>query len=149
MHAHGLRKGSVCVYWPVTKRWGVKLFKKREDRDHSYSFCSWAAGYGLAPQVRLPFSARGEFGYAIEVCDRPTGITKKQLWKLYTDLRLLGIDNPNDVNLRNTGTLRGKVVLFDLSKCSCDFHLKSYDALLLLRKSMSSTGDTPVPSAAR
>jgi hypothetical protein len=110
-----LKKGRVCVYYRITERWGVKLFTDKDTRDRTYSLDSWAAASGLAPRVRCPFSARNCFGYAVEHCTA-TDATDEQLWLLTLKLRNLGLKT-NDVNQRNTGLLRGSLVLFDFDLC--------------------------------
>jgi hypothetical protein len=110
-----LRRGRVCVYYRITERWGIKLFADRDIRDRTYSLDSWGAAFGLAPRVRRPFAARSCYGYAIEHCET-TDATDDQLWLLSLKLRNLGL-RTNDVNQRNTGLLRGSLVLFDFDLC--------------------------------
>jgi hypothetical protein len=145
MHAYRrLKRGRVCVYFRVTERWGIKLFTDRDIRDRTFGLASWAAFYGYAPRVRMPFSARACFGYAIEHCTT-TDATDDQLWLLTLKLRNLGLKT-NDVNQRNTGLLRGSLVLFDFDLC---YPLSTSNVISEVSRSRKANGDILVSAANR
>lgn len=50
--------GCACTFFKIDDKWGVKTYRRREDRDVCYKTQSEASGYGLGPEVGECFEFR-------------------------------------------------------------------------------------------
>jgi hypothetical protein len=142
-----LRSGASCIFIPLNKEAGLKIYKTKGERDRTAKLQAFAAGYGLAPQVgdcfdlecltinHFEFTADGEevlgeesvqvnmvYGYVTE----RARLIRRYKWEnmlvwmeiIADELEEIGIVHP-DLGPHNMGYINGRLICLDFDSNSC------------------------------
>jgi hypothetical protein len=126
--------GTECFFVPIDKKWGVKVYKSRSNRNHAYLVQKKLSKHKLAPPVGAKFS----LGYdkhcyitrIAQVVIHDAQTTDYQLYDEIETLHLPGIEYleekienltgtpPEDLHAGNIGILDGEYVVIDTGRAT-------------------------------
>ena len=125
--------GCSCVYFPISKLIGVKIYQSKRERDSTHSKQLYASKFGLAPLVGDQFSFncinvhhdmqqhvtyKTVYGYLTQNVQVPKRLCEKLQYKLQEELEQIGLIN-DDLYYGNVGWIGNRLVCIDFDPCSC------------------------------
>lgn len=121
--------GTECFFVPIDKKWGVKVYSSRGNRDHAYLVQQKLSKHKLAPPVGAKFSLGDDkHCYITRIVQVVINDPKIEDWELFDDMQRLHlpgieyleekIENltgnlPDDLHAGNIGILDGEYVVID------------------------------------
>ena len=105
------KSGISCRYIRLTKKYGVKLYGKKKDRDATVFRQRLAHSFGFGPKVVMLIKRNKDYGYITEHAEER--VSSDELLKICNFARLVGWSSSDMEEDRNVGTINGNPVIID------------------------------------
>lgn len=137
------RFGSSCIYLPLSKTVGVKLYRTKRARNITHERQVYAAKYGLAPLCGNRFSLNcyyirhenGDndefssvmhntvYGYLTQIAEIRDEVDESEFYLIRSQLKEIGIAHC-DLWEGNVGYIKNKIICIDFDSNSCRWRRK-------------------------